>query len=532
MAGAFGPLEIPGHRLERLLGSGGFADVFLYTQEMLGRPVAVKIMREQVEQGALRSQFTTEANLMAQLATHPSIVTIFSADVSDTGRPYIMMEYCSKPSLAERYKARPLSVAEMLQTMIRLCGAVETAHRAGILHRDIKPANVLTTDYGWPALTDFGISAIVGEGTIGGGGMSVPWSPPEAFTGAFSLDARSDVYSLAATAYTVLVGHSPFDDAAHTLDMGAFVYRILESPVPPMQRSDVPDTLQRLLAVAMAKDPDERPPSAASFARALQRIEHDLMLPATQLDVPDALVDDLERTQTRLREIDDATTLGAGVGVVAGVVDGTVSVPLAAVPVESVHPLPPVEPPQPEIDEATVVVSRPVLDEVNETGGLDEATVIVERRGHEFDELDDHTVVIDDRTVIVDDRTVIVGQPDDRTVVVDRLDAEATSIVVRPERGSITHHTDVPLRSSRIAYVPDPDEISRYRARKAGGLSEPVRVDIAPPPQRVAPASGPKGGVIRERRRGLAVLLIGLSVATVAIVAAIIVLSAALGGAV
>lgn len=524
MTGEYGPLEIAGHRLERLLGSGGFADVFLYTQEMLGRPVAVKIMRDQVEQGALRSQFTTEANLMAQLATHPSIVTIFSADVSESGRPYIMMEYCSKPSLAERYKTRPLSVAEMLQTMIRLCGAVETAHRAGILHRDIKPANVLTTDYGWPALTDFGISAIVGEGTIGGGGMSVPWSPPEAFTGAMSLDARSDVYSLAATAYTVLVGHSPFDDAARSLDMGAFVYRILESPVPPMERADVPDTLQRLLAVAMAKNPDERPPTAASLARALQRIEHDLMLPATQLDVPDALVDDLERTQTRLREFDDATTLGPGGGPLTVVGDSTFAAPgaLAA----SV-----IVPAQPEIEEATVVVSRPALNAVDDSEhseDSDEATMIVERRSDDFD---DRTVIVDDRTVVVDDRTVVVDRADDRTVVVDRADAESTSIIARPERGSITHHTDVPVRTSRVAYVPDPDEISRYRARKAGSPPEPTRVDIAPPPQRVSPTTVPTGGVARERRRGLTLLLVGLSVATVAVVAAVIVLVVALGGA-
>ena len=96
---------------------------------------------------------------MAQLSAHPFIVTIFHADVSADGRPYFVMEYCSGPSLAERYKREPFAVEDALRTGVRLAGAVATAHAAGILHRDIKPANVLTNDYGWPALTDFGISS-------------------------------------------------------------------------------------------------------------------------------------------------------------------------------------------------------------------------------------------------------------------------------------------------------------------------------------------------------------------------------------
>src|SRR5690606_17688510 len=134
---------------------------------------------------------------MAQLSAHPYIVSIFHADVASDDRPYFVMEYCSGPSLAERYKREPMAVADVLRTGVRVAGAVATAHAAGILHRDIKPANVLTNDYGWPALTDFGISSaldeelplhtgtlesLVGEtgGTAGESvGMSVPWSPPE-----------------------------------------------------------------------------------------------------------------------------------------------------------------------------------------------------------------------------------------------------------------------------------------------------------------------------------------------------------------
>lgn len=476
MADAHGPLEIPGYRFERSLGSGVVADVFLYTQEALGRPVAVKIMREQVQHEAQRSQFAAEAMLMARLATHPSIAAIFSAGLTDSGRPYMVMEYCSKPSLAERSAAHPLTVAELLHTMIRLSGAVETAHRAGILHHNIKPANVLTTDDGWPALTDFGISAILGEGAIGGGGKPNQWSPPEAFTGAFRVDARADVYSLAATAFTALVGHSPFeDDDARSLDSSELVSRIVELPVPLMRRVDVPDALQRLLAAAMAKSPDERPPTAASFARALQRIEHELLLPATQFDVPDALVDELQLLQSSVRMVD--------------------------------------------IDDATVVVDR--------SGDVDDQTVAVDDRTIVFDRADERTIVVDR----LDDSTIVVDRADERTIVVDRSNSDAASAIARPERAGITPRADAPVRSTRVAYVPDPDEISRYRTRKIGAVSDPARIDIAPPPQRVAPVAPSTGGLARQRRRGFTGLVVGLSIAAMAIVGAVAVLVSVLGGA-
>ncbi|MCR2784267.1 MULTISPECIES: serine/threonine-protein kinase [unclassified Microbacterium] len=284
MTAKYGPVDIPGFTLARPLGSGGFADVFLYDQHLPRRLVAVKIMHEPVDDPAARTRFETEANLMAALSTHPSIVTIHHAAVADNGRPYLVMEYCSRPTLAETYPARVVSVPELLQTLIRLCGAVETAHRAGILHRDIKPANVLTTDYGWPALTDFGLSSIAGA-SADAGGVSVPWAAPELVTGR-GFDARSDVYALAATAYTVLAGRSPFDAAHAPADLSELVTRVLTTPAPPIGRDDVPAALERLILASLAKDPDRRSQTASEFARSLQRIEQDLHLPMTHLDIP------------------------------------------------------------------------------------------------------------------------------------------------------------------------------------------------------------------------------------------------------
>lgn len=513
----YGPLDIPGFRLERVLGSGGFADVYLYTQELLGRSVAVKILRGQVEEGAARTQFLTEAHLMARLASHPSIVTILSAEVSEGGRPYIVMEYCSRPSLAQRYQARPLSIAEALQTMIRLSGAVETAHQAGILHRDIKPANVLTTDYGWPALTDFGISAIAGETTTGEGGMSVPWSPPEAFTGASRLDERSDVYSLAATAYTVLAGHSPFDSPAATPEMAAFVYRILESPVPEIPRPDMPGTLQRLLGVAMEKDPRNRPESAAAFARALQRIERELGLPETPFDVPDTLIDDLERTQSRIRSGD--TTVGVDLpedDLEATVIRGVAStVPRASAQPEPPHPVP--EPVAP-VEEAAPVEPEPVAPV--EEFELEE-TVIVSRAAapvaapepdpavepfEPFEPFDPDELP---------DETVAIPGGIEATIVVDRS-LDETVVAPRPAPGvRRSPRSNLPVLSGRVAYIPDPDEIARYRARTPEPRPTPARAPFEPPPQRVAPTP------LTRAKPALAPLVVGVIVTVGVVVLAV-----------
>ncbi len=281
------PPQIAGHRYVRVLGLGGFADVFLYEQDLPRRSVAVKVLLAGSLDDDLRSGFRTEANLMAQLSHHPSIVTIHHADIAPDGRPYLVMEYCSGPALAERYRRERISVPEALRIGVRLGSAVETAHRAGILHRDIKPANVLTTDFGWPALTDFGIAATTGAGAGAALGMSIPWSPPELLAQQPHGDARSDVYSLSATVYSLLAGRTPFEVPGSPNGAADVVARIERSPLQPTGREDVPASLQAVLARAMAKDPNQRFASAAAFARALQQVEASLGFAVTPLDLPD-----------------------------------------------------------------------------------------------------------------------------------------------------------------------------------------------------------------------------------------------------
>ncbi|MGV8977399.1 MAG: serine/threonine-protein kinase [Cellulomonas sp.] len=312
---ASAPPRIAGHRFVRVLGLGGFADVFLYEQDMPRRAVAVKVLLAGSLHGDARARFQTEANVMARLSHHPSIVTIHQADIAEDGRPYIVMEYCSGAGLAERYRRERISVEEALRIGVRLGSAVETAHRAGVLHRDIKPANVLTTDFGWPALTDFGIASTPGSSEGAAVGMSIPWSPPELLAPHPTGDARSDVYSLAATVYSLLAGRTPFEVPGARNGAADLVGRIERESLPVTGRGDVPASLQAALARAMEKVPERRYPNAATFARALQQVEAELGLAVTPLD----LNDDAQTGASRGWRTFGSAASGPGPG---GVVDG------------------------------------------------------------------------------------------------------------------------------------------------------------------------------------------------------------------
>lgn len=313
------PPQLPGFTYLEVLGSGGFADVYLYEQELPRRRVAVKVLlTDRMSSGSV-AEFTAEANVMAMLSTHPSIVTIYQAGVAADGRPYLVMEYCPKPNLQVRYRREPFPVAEALRIGVQVAGAVETAHRAGVLHRDIKPANVLVTDYNRPALTDFGIASST-TAAAEYAGLSIPWSPPESFADAPHSDVRSDVYALGATIYTLLAGRSPFEvpDARNTA--AELIDRIETAAVTPIGRIDVPASLQHALARAMAKSTADRYESALALARALQRVQIELAHSVTPIDILDdsleeAAQEDDDDGLTRVRgvvSIDPETAAAAG----------------------------------------------------------------------------------------------------------------------------------------------------------------------------------------------------------------------------
>jgi len=277
------PPDLPGYRFIKHIGAGGNAQVYLYEQQLPKREVAVKVLNESALSEAARTRFTAEANLTAGLQ-HRHIVQVFDAKVTQDGRPYIVMPYYPQPNLSVRARRSHFSIADVLRVGIQIGSAVETSHRRGVLHRDIKPQNILTDSYGEPALTDFGIATTTGGD--GPEGLSVPWSPPEILLGTAPGDKRSDVYSLGATLWHLLVGRSPFDAPGGDNGHYALTNRIKSDAVPRTQRSDVPDSLERLLRRTMAKDPVARPQTAMELIRGLQSIEQEMRLPLTQPILP------------------------------------------------------------------------------------------------------------------------------------------------------------------------------------------------------------------------------------------------------
>jgi hypothetical protein len=238
-------------------------------------------------------------------------VPVYNTGTALDHRPYIAMMYYPKPSLAERARTERFSVSETLQLGIQLGAAVETAHRAGLLHRDIKPANVLTSAYGRPGLADFGIAGDLAQADDADVGVSVPWSPPETLYATSPATVRSDVYSLAATLWHLLVGRSPFEIPGGDNAPFALMKRIRDVPPPSTGRADVPGSLDRLLRAAMGKDPALRPATALEFVRAMQAIEQEQRFQRTPLELAEAETPDLasrrspgaDRTQVRSPQV-------------------------------------------------------------------------------------------------------------------------------------------------------------------------------------------------------------------------------------
>jgi hypothetical protein len=299
------PPTLPGFTYVRALGSGGFADVFLYEQNMPRRQVAVKVLLSEVVTPGGRLMFQAEANLMAQLSAHPAVLTVYQASVASDGRPYLVMELCS-PVLNRRYRTEPIGVAEALSVGIKVAGAVETAHRAGVLHRDIKPSNILTTAFGHPVLSDFGIAATVGDSQLADSvGLSVPWSAPEVLADETTGTVASEVWAVGATIYSLIAGRSPFEAPGADNSTVQLISRIQRAKPEPIGRPDVPASLERALRRSMSKRPDSRQQSVLELIRDLQSVETELGFTPTPADVATdewvtaAAIDDDDRTRVK-----------------------------------------------------------------------------------------------------------------------------------------------------------------------------------------------------------------------------------------
>ncbi|MFK7918938.1 MAG: serine/threonine-protein kinase [Ilumatobacter sp.] len=262
-------IRIVGYESFRRIGSGGFSAVYRARQTSLGRDVAVKVLNAGFSTDTDRRTFERECHTMGVLSRHPNIVTVYSEAFADDGRPCIVMELYRGNYRDHLDAAGPLEIDDLLSLGVKMAGALQSVHDADILHRDLKPHNLFISDYGEPALGDFGISTIDGERSVtGAGGLSVAYAAPEVLEDSMS-GPGADVYSLGATLYHLLEGAAPFASG----DIRTTIRRILTEAPPTPQRRAVPGELVEVLHRAMAKQSADRFSTALEFAEGLRRVQ-------------------------------------------------------------------------------------------------------------------------------------------------------------------------------------------------------------------------------------------------------------------
>jgi DNA-binding NarL/FixJ family response regulator len=255
------------------VGAGGFGAVYRCRQRSLGRTVAIKVLATDLDPDNVE-RFLREQRAMGKLCGHPNIVNIFDVGATTSGRPYIVMQYHPRDSLRVRIQsAGPLTWAETLHIGVKMAGALETAHRLDTLHRDVKPGNILLTEYGEPELTDFGIARIAGgfETATGVVTGSPAYTAPEVLEGQ-SPTAASDVYSLGATLFCALTGHTAVERRSGEQVVAQFL-RMTTAPSAQLDRLRIPDDVGAAIDHAMAPNPDDRPATAADFGNELQHTQ-------------------------------------------------------------------------------------------------------------------------------------------------------------------------------------------------------------------------------------------------------------------
>jgi serine/threonine protein kinase len=282
--GIVAELESEGYHDAEPVGRGGFGVVYRCRQPSLDRVVAIKVLSSDQEDLDLE-HFDREQRAMGRVSGHPNIVPVLHSGLTFTGRPYIVMPYHSRDTVGSWIKGHgPLPVNEALTIGVRVAGALETAHRAGVLHRDVKPPNVLLTNYGEPQLSDFGIARIAGGRETAPNILvgSPSYTAPELFEGRVA-SVAADVYGLAATIFTLLNGEPPFAFRSGENPV-VFVRRVLAGPIPDLRKKDVPDPVCVALELGLSTDPARRPSSAAAFGEILRAAAAQIGL--TIADVP------------------------------------------------------------------------------------------------------------------------------------------------------------------------------------------------------------------------------------------------------
>ena len=281
--------EMGSYQLEERLGQGGMGEVWRARHRMLARPAAIKLIRPALlgdlhaaESDALQSRFAREANAIAGLRS-PHTVNLYDFGVADDGTFYLVMELLDGMD-ADRLvrKFGPVPPERAIHVLQQMCHSLSEADSRGLVHRDIKPANVFLCRYGeefdFVKVLDFGLvkafkeadsatPALTRDNIVHG---TPAFIPPEQAMGA-ELDGRADIYATGCVAYWLLTGQQVFTAST---PMAVALEHVRATPAPPSSRArqPIPDALDRLVLRCLAKDPDDRPPSAKALARELSQV--------------------------------------------------------------------------------------------------------------------------------------------------------------------------------------------------------------------------------------------------------------------
>ena len=267
------------YTIQRLLGRGGMADVYLAADTVNRWHVALKVLRATPGKDAkLLKRFQREAALLMKLR-HPHIIQVYDANLLDDGRTYIAMEYVAGGDLADLMRRKPgskLPTPQAIYLMRRVAGAMAYAYERDAVHRDLKPSNILLrADTGEPVVTDLGIAALAGANRLTGT-METLGTPqyiaPEQVTG-HNVDGRADIYAIGVMLYELLTGRLPFDgDTSWPI---LFKKHAEDAPLILSARPDLPPQLAAVVDACLQRDPAARPQTAGELAAAL-----DAFLPA------------------------------------------------------------------------------------------------------------------------------------------------------------------------------------------------------------------------------------------------------------
>ena len=265
----------------RLVRAGARFTVYDGRDLEANRRVAVKIPDE-TSAAWLHEVLENEAALLATIGAHPHVITLYEQVKLDDGRPALLLERCVGTLHDTLRTDEPLPLRDVAAIGIKLAGALETAHRAGVLHCDVRPSNVLMSEWGEPVLSGFDeavrIDAADRRAPLH---VFTPHTAPELLEGNTPTMA-SDVYGLASTLYELVAGRAAFRAYAGESPASVIV-RVLTNPVQPIVGPHIPIEISDLLTWGLSSDPDNRPPSPSWVAEELGRIERREGWPRTRM---------------------------------------------------------------------------------------------------------------------------------------------------------------------------------------------------------------------------------------------------------